>query len=49
MALNVAVFKTRTISAIVFAIVMMAGLMLNEWSFFILFTIFKLLIYFSSV
>jgi phosphatidate cytidylyltransferase len=42
MALNVAVFKTRTISAIVFAIVMMAGLMLNEWSFFILFTIIQL-------
>lgn len=39
MALNVAVFKTRTISAIVFVIIMMAGLMLNEWSFFILFTI----------
>jgi phosphatidate cytidylyltransferase len=39
MALNVAVFKTRTISAIVFGIIMMAGLMLNEWSFFILFTI----------
>lgn len=42
MALNVAVFKTRTISAIVFAIVMIAGLMLNEWSFFILFTIIQL-------
>ncbi|MFM1756122.1 MAG: hypothetical protein RL621_1064 [Bacteroidota bacterium] len=42
MALNVAVFKTRTISAIVFAIIMMAGLMLNEWSFFILFTIIQL-------
>jgi phosphatidate cytidylyltransferase len=39
MALNVAVFKTRTICAIVFGIIMMAGLMLNEWSFFILFTI----------
>jgi phosphatidate cytidylyltransferase len=39
MALNVAVFKTRTISAIVFGIIMMTGLMLNEWSFFILFTI----------
>lgn len=39
MALNVAVFKIRTISAIVFGIIMMAGLMLNEWSFFILFTI----------
>lgn len=39
MALNVAVFKTRTISAIVFGIIMMAGLMMNEWSFFILFTI----------
>jgi len=42
MALNVAVFKTRTISAIVFGIIMMAGLMLNEWSFFILFTIIQL-------
>jgi len=42
MALNVSVFKTRTISAIVFAIIMIAGLVINQWSFFILFTIIQL-------
>lgn len=42
MGLNVSVFKTRAISAIVFVMIMMAGLMLNEWSFFILFTIIQL-------
>ena len=42
MALNVSVFKTRTISAIVFAIIMIAGLVINQWSFFILFTVIQL-------
>jgi phosphatidate cytidylyltransferase len=42
MALNFSVFKTRTISAIVFVVIMMAGLVINQWSFFILFTIIQL-------
>ena len=42
MALNVSVFKTRTISAIVFAIIMIAGLVINQWSFFILFMVIQL-------
>ena len=42
MALNLSVFKTRTISAIVFVVIMMAGLVINQWSFFILFTIIQL-------
>ena len=32
-------FKTRTLTAIVFVIVMLLGLFLNQWSFIILFTI----------
>lgn len=39
MALNVATFKTRTLSAIIFVVVMMAGLLWNQWSFFFLFTL----------
>ena len=39
MALNKAVFKTRTISAIVFAAIMLSGLLWNRWSFLLLFTI----------
>ena len=39
MAFNVATFKTRTLTAAVFVIVMLAGLLLNQWSFFILFSI----------
>lgn len=39
MALNVAVFKTRTLTAVVFVIVMLTGLLWNEWSFFVLFSI----------
>jgi phosphatidate cytidylyltransferase len=42
MGLNVSVLKTRTISAIVFAIIMIAGLVINQWSFFILFTVIQL-------
>ena len=37
MALDSANFKTRTITAFVFAIVMLAGLLVNSWSFVILF------------
>ena len=39
MAFDVQTFKTRTVTAIVFAIVMLAGLLWNQWSFTVLFTI----------
>ena len=39
MAFNLQVFKTRALTAIVFAVVMVAGLLWNQWSFIILFTI----------
>lgn len=39
MALDKKVFKTRTLTAIVFAIVMLAGLFTNVWTFLILFSI----------
>jgi phosphatidate cytidylyltransferase len=39
MPFNWQTFKTRTVSAIVFAIVMLVGLLWNHWSFFVLFSI----------
>lgn len=39
MAFNVETFKTRSLTAIVFVIVMLAGLLVNNWSFFILFSV----------
>jgi len=39
MAFNLQAFKTRALTAIVFVIVMLVGLLWNEWSFIILFTI----------
>ena len=39
MAFNLAVFKTRTLTAVVFVVLMLAGLLWNHWSFFILFSI----------
>lgn len=39
MAFNWKTFRTRSLTAAVFVIVMMAGLLWNEWSFFILFSI----------
>jgi phosphatidate cytidylyltransferase len=39
MALNLQTFKTRTLTAIIFAAVMLVGLLWNGWSFIILFTI----------
>ena len=39
MALNLAVFRTRTLTAAVFVLVMLTGLLWNQWSFFILFSI----------
>lgn len=37
MAFNFSVFKVRALSAIVFAIIMVGGIVWNNWSFFILF------------
>ena len=39
MALNLQTFKTRALTAVIFVVVMMFGLLYNSWSFFILFTI----------
>src|SRR6185312_10088670 len=39
MALDTKTFKTRTITSVVFVIVMLTGLLWNQWSFIILFTI----------
>ncbi len=39
MAFNVQAFKTRALTAIIFAAVMLVGLLWNHWSFFILFSV----------
>jgi phosphatidate cytidylyltransferase len=39
MALNIQTFKTRSLTAAIFVIVMLAGLLVNQWSFFILFSV----------
>ena len=39
MALNLATFRTRSITALLFVVVMLAGLLINHWTYFILFTI----------
>lgn len=39
MALNVKTLKTRSLTAVVFVVVMLIGLLWNHWSFFILFSI----------
>lgn len=39
MAFNWSTFKTRTLTAIIFAVVMLFGLLWNWWSFFLLFSI----------
>ena len=39
MALNKEVFKTRALSALIFVAVMMAGLLINHWSFWLLFVV----------
>ena len=39
MAFNKEVFRTRALTAVIFAIVMLTGLLWNGWSFFILFSI----------
>lgn len=42
MALNFSVLKVRTISAVIFAVIMIGGILWNQWSFFALFTIIQL-------
>jgi phosphatidate cytidylyltransferase len=39
MALNLTTFKTRSLTAAVFVVVMLSGLLWSQWSFFILFSI----------
>ena len=39
MAFNSQVFKTRALTAIIFAAVMLAGLLVNQWTFFVLFSV----------
>lgn len=39
MAFDTKTFQTRTLTAIIFAVAMLAGLLWNQWSFIILFTI----------
>lgn len=39
MALNPSVLKTRSLTAAIFVVVMLAGLLWNQWSFFVLFSI----------
>ena len=39
MPFNLQTFKTRTLTAIIFALIMVGGLLLNTWSFVLLFTI----------
>jgi phosphatidate cytidylyltransferase len=39
MAFNPQVFKTRALTAVIFAVVMLTGLLVNQWTFFVLFSI----------
>lgn len=39
MAFNWSTFRTRSLTAVIFVVVMLAGLLWNHWSFFILFSI----------
>ena len=39
MALNIQTFKTRALTALLFVVVMLTGLLWNFWSFLILFTV----------
>lgn len=39
MAFNLAIFKTRALSAIIFAAIMIGGLVYNQWTFLALFTV----------
>ena len=39
MAFNFQTFKTRALTAVVFVIIMLTGLLWNQWSFLVLFSI----------
>ncbi|MEO6453003.1 MAG: phosphatidate cytidylyltransferase [Ginsengibacter sp.] len=39
MPFNISIFKTRALTAIVFVVIMLAGLLWNQWSFILLFII----------
>jgi phosphatidate cytidylyltransferase len=39
MAFNVQTFRTRTLTAAIFVVIMLAGLLINHWTFFLLFSI----------
>jgi phosphatidate cytidylyltransferase len=39
MALNIVTFRTRALTALIFVAIMLAGLLWNEWSFLVLFSI----------
>jgi phosphatidate cytidylyltransferase len=39
MALNIYTFRKRTMTAVLFAVLMLAGLLISDWTFFLLFTI----------
>lgn len=39
MSMNWTTFRTRTMTAVVFVIIMLTGMLWNEWSFFVLFSI----------
>lgn len=39
MALHIETFKTRTLTAIVFGVIMLCGLLANKWSFLLLFSV----------
>lgn len=39
MAFNIQTFKTRSLSAVVFVVMMLCGLLINHWTFFLLFSI----------
>ena len=42
MAFNFSVFRVRALSAIVFVLIMLAGLLFNNWSYFVLFLVIQL-------
>lgn len=39
MALNTSTFKTRALSAVIFVIIVLGGLFINQWSFYLLFLV----------
>src|SRR4051812_41207726 len=39
MALHIQTFKTRTLTSVVFVIIMLGGLLINPWSFLLLFCV----------